>query len=134
MKYGIVFLIVCCFIVPAVFAEQEITTIHFASEEWEGFTNADGTGLYWDIFRMIYEPVGISVQFEIVPYIRATKMVQDQQADAAVAVYFDEFDQALFPIRHFDYDVVSALFKKGNVGAWGRGSESEWTPGVDQRL
>ena len=118
MKPCIIFLTMCCVIITTVWAAQEITTIHFVSEEWEGFTNADGTGLYWDIFRRIYEPVGISVTFDIVPYIRATKMVQDQQTDAAAAVYADEFTPALFPKWHFDSEVVSALFKKGKVASW----------------
>ena len=119
MKKLIVVLIVCCFPITGVCAE-DITSIKLASEAWEDFTNADGTGVYWDLFRAVYEPAGIKVEFEIVPYIRATKMVQNKQVDAVVGVYEDEFEPALFPKWHFDYDVVAAVFKKGKVDQWAK--------------
>jgi polar amino acid transport system substrate-binding protein len=75
---------------------EEITEIHFVSEAWENVTHADGTGLCWELFRKVYEPRGIHVMFEIVPYARATNMVQQQQADVSVGVYLDEYDKALF--------------------------------------
>ena len=91
---------------------EEITEIHFVSEAWEDVTNADGTGLCWELFRNVYEPRGIQVKFEIVPYARATNMVQQQQADASVGVYLDEYDHALFSEWHYLQDRVLAILKK----------------------
>ncbi|GAK58706.1 hypothetical protein U27_05681 [Candidatus Vecturithrix granuli] len=96
-------------------ATEEIFEIHFVSEAWENVTHADGTGLCWELFRMVYEPRGIQVMFEIVPYARATNMVQQKQADASVSVYLDEYDNALFSEWHYLQDLVLAIFKKGKV-------------------
>ncbi len=45
--------------------------IIMASEEWTNATNRDGTGLYWDIFRAVYEPVGIKTKFIIQSYMES---------------------------------------------------------------
>jgi len=37
---------------------KEITVI---SESWDGATNHDGSGLYWDIVQKVYEPLGYTV-------------------------------------------------------------------------
>ena len=97
---------------------SEVTSITFASEEWEGVTNADGSGLCWELFGMVYEPVGIKMEFEIIPYARSTKMVQEKQVDAAVGVYFEEFDQALFSKFYYLQDIVLVIFPKGRVENW----------------
>ncbi len=96
----------------------ELRAIHFVTEAWEGMTNADGTGLCWDVFRKIYEPSGIRVEFEIMPYARATKLVQTKEADASIGAYLSEYEGVLFSKWHYTQDVVLAIFKKGNVAAW----------------
>ncbi len=95
----------------------EHQAIHFVSEAWEGVTNADGTGLCWELFRKIYEP-GIRVEFEIMPYARATKLVQTKEADASVGVYLNEFEDALFSKWHYLQDRVLVIFRKGTLVAW----------------
>jgi len=37
------------------------------SEEWEGFTAADGSGLYLDLVRAIYQPLGYELNIHMVP-------------------------------------------------------------------
>ena len=107
----------CVFAATGAIAEDSITEIHLASESWEDTTNADGTGLYWEIFRAVYEPLGITLTFEIVPYARAVNMVEHKEVDASVGAYIDEFE-ALFPQWHFDRDLVLAVFKKGRLEQW----------------
>ena len=117
-KTNIVLVLLCCLCVTtAAVAEDAITEIRLASESWEDITNEDGSGLYWDIFRTVYEPLGISVAFDIVPYARSVKMVENKEADAAVGSYADEFE-ALFPEWSFDKDIVVAVFKQGTVEQW----------------
>lgn len=96
----------------------EFSNIRFASEAWEGITNPDGTGLCWEVFRRIYEPAGVKVEFDIMPYARATQAVQNKKADASVGVYSNEYDGVLFPQWHYLQDVVLVIFKKGAVAAW----------------
>ena len=96
-------------------AAENITEIVLASEEWESATNKDGTGLYWDIFRAVYEPENIQVKTEIRSYSGSVELVKQHKADALVGAYKDEVEGALFPQAYFGTDVVQAVFKKGKV-------------------
>jgi ABC-type amino acid transport substrate-binding protein len=89
--------------------EHDLSPIRVVSEAWEGCTNADGTGLAWDILRKVYEPLGIQLQFEIVPYTRSVGLVQRGKADAWVGAYPDEVDNAIYPHWHYDRDSIYAL-------------------------
>lgn len=114
---------IICLLPAPIFAGETITEIFLVSEEWEGTCNKDGTGVYWDLFRMVYEPVGIQVNCKTMPYDTATEQVRKKEADAWVASYLDEADYALYPTQHFDTDIIQVIFKKGRVAQW-RGEAS----------
>lgn len=97
---------------------QELTKITIASEEWEGATHPDGTGLYWDIIRRVYEPEGIKLKLNITSYARAVALVKQKRADAWVGSYLDEEQGVVYPASHFDADDVSALFIKKENQPW----------------
>nr|WP_298140541.1 transporter substrate-binding domain-containing protein [uncultured Pseudomonas sp.] len=85
-------------------------TIRLASEVWEDYTNADGTGLAWDILRQVFEPAGVKVVIQSVPYTRSIGLVQRGEADAWVGSYLDEVDERVhYPHWHYDTDRISAL-------------------------
>ncbi len=94
-------------------AVDKITFIQLVSEEWEGATNSDGTGFYWDIARAVYEPLNIKVQYQVMPYARGVSDVETGKADAWVGSYFKETAFAIYPVYAFDDDQVIALFKAG---------------------
>lgn len=94
-----------------------------ASEEWTNATNRDGTGLYWDIFRAVYEPVGIKTKFIIQSYDGSVKLVKKNQVDAAVGIYPNPVQGALFSQYPFVKDYVLVLFKKNKLNQW-NGQES----------
>jgi len=96
----------------------DIKQISIVSEEWENNTHKDGTGLYWDIIRKVYDIENIKMKIKIVPYARSVHMVKMQKADAWVASYINEEPFPLYPKWHFDADVVSALFKKVKFPDW----------------
>ena len=84
--------------------------IRLASEVWEGHTEADGKGLGWDIMRQVFEPAGIEVVIQSVPYTRSIGLVQRGEADAWVGSYRDEVDEGVhYPQWHYDADRISAL-------------------------
>jgi polar amino acid transport system substrate-binding protein len=84
--------------------------IHVASEAWEGHTHADGTGLAWDILRLVFEPAGVSLKIQSVPYMRSIGLVQRRQADAWVGSYLNEVDDGVFyPREPYDADQIVAL-------------------------
>lgn len=83
--------------------------IVLVSEQWNAYTEADGTGLGWDLMREIFEPAGIKVASRIEPYTRAVGLVQRGEADAWVGAYENEVEGTLYPKWHYDTDEIYAL-------------------------
>ncbi len=100
------------FVQIQLFATQAPKEIFIVSESWEELTNEDGSGLYFDLARMIYEPAGVSVKLKVYPYKRSAMMVEKKRADAWLGSYLDEEDYAIYPKYYFDEDVVTAMYKK----------------------
>jgi len=95
----------CAYAEPA--APREI---RLASEVWQDHSNADGSGLAWDILRQVFEPEGIELVIQSVPYTRSIGLVQRGEADAWVGSYRNEVDAGvLYPRWHYDVDQISAL-------------------------
>lgn len=99
-------------------SQEEITHINVASEEWEGATHKDGSGFYFDLLRAVYEPLGIAVRPNVVPYSRSVKLVESYRADCWVASYLHEEEFPVYPKNHFDLDIVSVLFKSEKTPNW----------------
>jgi hypothetical protein len=100
-------LLACCTVqANAPMPEQ----VRIASEVWERHTHADGTGLAWDIMRLVFEPVGVKLQIQSVPYTRSIGLVQRGEADAWVGSYLNEVDDGVFyPRLPYDADRIAAL-------------------------
>ena len=92
--------------------------IVLASQEWANATNKDGTGLYWDIFRAVYEPVGIKTKFIIRSYKGSVSLVRKNQADAAVGIHPEKIQGALSSRYPFVKDYVLVLFEKTKLYQW----------------
>lgn len=114
-------------------AEPEPGTVVIVSEAWNDYTGADGTGLGWDLMRIIFEPAGYKLVWRIEPYLRSVGLVQRGEADAWVGSYKDE-QASLYPRWHYDTDHIYALSlarlpvpTQANLGdyrlAWVRGYE-----------
>ena len=114
---------------------QEITTLHILTPAWEDYTNEDGTGLWFEILRKVYEPVGITMTFDIVPWERARQKVIAHEADALLGEY--EYDKLLMPRYHLDIETGSVVFKKDLT--WDgkeslEGKKVVWLRGYDYHL
>ncbi len=105
-------------VLTAISLLSQVTEINITSEEWDGATNADGTGLYWDLVKLVFEPAGVKVNISSAPYARGVHEVEAGSKDAWVGAYADEEDFAVFPEHHFDTDKVSACFIKGKCPGW----------------
>ena len=90
-------------------AENLPTEVRLASEVWQGYTNADGTGVAWDVLRKVFEPAGVKVRVLSSPYTRAIGLVKRGEADAWVGSYHEESADNLYPRWHFDSDHIYAL-------------------------
>lgn len=90
-------------------AEGLPAQVRLASESWIDYTNADGTGLAWDVLRKVFEPAGVKVQVLSAPYTRAIGLVKRGEADAWVGSYHEEESDNLYPRWNFDSDHIYAL-------------------------
>lgn len=93
--------------VPGVMAQEQ--QVRLVSEEWLDYTNADGSGLAWDVLRKVFEPAGVKVKVLSAPYSRSVGLVKRGEADAWVGSYKKENDDNLYPRWHFDMDHIYAL-------------------------
>jgi len=112
------FLILISFLIlPNVYA-QDAKSISLASAEWPRYTNSDGTGVFFDIIRAVFQYDKVDLDVEMVPYERSVKMVEDKLVDAWVASYFEEEDFPLYPKWHFGADIVIAVFDRDKFPDW----------------
>ncbi|WP_033135979.1 substrate-binding periplasmic protein [Aeromonas finlandensis] len=89
-------LLLCC-LCGAVNCRAE--SIQVYCDDWPGFCQPDGKGIYLDLVRAIYQPHGYQVIPHIVPYKRALAVIAQQGGDMAMGVYQDE----LAGVRQPDY-------------------------------
>ncbi len=110
--------------------------IIIASESWAGATNRDGTGLYWDVVRKVYEPLGYTIVTKHGSYAQTADMVRLGQADIFLGSYLDQKEFALYPKYYFDEDVNIAIFRKDIIEKWKgkqslKGLRTGWIRGYD---
>jgi hypothetical protein len=103
--------------------QESIAAIRVVSPAWDTFTNADGTGLYFDLLRAVFQDLyGIEVEHQFVPSLRATHLVRENEADMMVCKA--RVDPPLSMARIPMYENAYAVFyDSGNVGPW-QGRES----------
>ncbi len=94
---------------------QEIIVV---SEERPNAINRDGTGLYCDILRAVYESLGIKTRMVLRSYDGSVSLVKQHKADAAVGLYPDATSGTVFSKYPFVKDAVLVLFKKDKSGQW----------------
>lgn len=83
--------------------------IRLASETWNDYTNADGSGLAWDVLREVFEPAGVKVKIRSVPYTRSVGLARRGEVDAWVGSYHAETEGMLYARWNYDADHVYAL-------------------------
>ncbi|MCR8922019.1 transporter substrate-binding domain-containing protein [Dasania sp. GY-MA-18] len=95
--------------------------IHVASEYWPGFSNHDGSGLYFEIIKAVYEPVGIAVKFSIEPFKRARHSTVQHHHDVVIGTY-SQADRGnnllLTPHYPINTERVLAIYHKDSTLNW----------------
>lgn len=81
------------------------------SDIWPGYTNADGSGLGWEIMRLLFEPAGVRLEHCSEVYTRSVGLVQRGDADAWLGSYgsSEGFKGVFYPRRSYAIDPVSGL-------------------------
>lgn len=83
-------------------ADEDLANIRIVSDQWQGLTRVDGSGLYFDLIRAVYAQCGITVYTRTYPYARGVYMVQQARADAWVGSFWRERDFPIYPAWPFD--------------------------------
>jgi len=84
--------------------------LHCVADEWRGYTNADGSGTYWQIIKAVYGEK-YQLKLETTPFHRAMKMVTSGKADCIIAIYAKDKRDLLLPQYHIDTEYPAiALF------------------------
>ena len=99
-------------------ADSDSNEINIVGLGLEGLIDESGLGLYGDILRAVYEPLGVIVEFIGVPTKRAMIMVQNNEADAMLGSLKGEVENVLYPQWHYSADIVSVIYKKNKFLNW----------------
>lgn len=113
-------------------------SLHIVTPQWEGQTNEDGTGLFFEIIQKVYEPDGIAITYEFAPWKRARKMVSANAADAMLCVWKEDAREArqLTPRFPLFVEFTAAVFRKEGIEKWNgieslNGKRAVWLRGYD---
>ena len=98
------------------------SSFNFVTMQWPYQTQSDGTGLYFEIIKSVYDPAGIKIKYDFLPFKRAKFMVEQNRSDAIVCGYKSPSEPGtykyLFPKWHIDIDQVYVIFKKNTIKGW----------------
>ncbi len=114
-----IFLMMTCQALGADATPKKVVVI---GPSWENFTNKDGTGLYHELLRAAYAPLGIEVKRIYAPSERAYEMVRRGRADFMTCndLPVPQLVPASRPMYENDFH---AFFRKSNVPDW-KGAKS----------
>jgi polar amino acid transport system substrate-binding protein len=103
--------------VTSVSYASDIKRIKIVSQEWLGYTNGDGTGLYWEIVKAVFQPLNVPLTLEVLPWKRAKHLVRKQEASAYLGDYFyPNADAFLYPQWHLSVEEdVIVVFARGSL-------------------
>lgn len=96
--------------------DRKPDSIKIATPVWKGWTNEDGTGLYLELLKLVYEPVGVDVRYEFVPWARAVSYIDSKKNDAMLGSY--NTVDAYFPNYPIDTEYTAIVYKKGLPIEW----------------
>lgn len=97
-----------------------VTKIEIITPQWEGQTNEDGTGLFFEIIRRVYDPMGIKVVYRFAPWKRCQTTVTSKDADAMLCVWQIDAQRENQIIPHYPMyvEVTAVIFKRVSIPSW----------------
>ncbi|MBF0158647.1 MAG: hypothetical protein HQL58_03920 [Magnetococcales bacterium] len=82
-----------------------------------GSTYADKANSSWEVFRRVFQPLGIQFRIEQMPYTRSYADMLSGKLDAQTG-YFVQWNNTLHPRWHYLVAQVHAYYLPGSVKAW----------------
>ena len=95
-------------------------TLVFAAPAWEGYTNEDGTGLYWEIIKEVYEPLGFTVRLKNMPFNRSMKLMTNYRTvDGVPGEGIDsDYNGLTFADLPLEPEYLAIAYNKGKVAGF----------------
>lgn len=100
----------CCALLALYLPMVAAKTIVIAASPWQGLTHADGSGLYFQIFREAMATQDITFSIRLSNWKRAKHMFYAQRADVLLADYPHQDPSRFYPKWHLDYDQSIQLY------------------------
>src|SRR5688572_6976400 len=88
-------------------------TITFITESWEGYTNTDGTGVYLELIKKVFEP-DHNVVIKYVPWKRAMTTFAKGDIDGIIGASSNHRNLGIRTEIPIDYAYFTAFFLKSN--------------------
>ena len=92
----------------AVFADASERSIVVSAAYWEGFTNRDNTGVYYELLDAVFD--GYTISHQTSTYPRALNQFKQDKADIMVGVYQHELPDAVYAKWILDTDLAIHVF------------------------
>ena len=93
------------------------SSLVFAAPDWDGYTNTDGTGLYWEILKEVYEPLGFELRLQNMPFNRSMRlMTKYRTVDGVPGEKIDsEFQGLTYSDLPLEPEYLAIAYRKGSV-------------------
>lgn len=109
-------LVIFAFIFSPALYSQPIIVV---TEEWDGYTNKNGDGVYWGVVDAVFTKLGIEYKRSLVPWARAEKEIRSGTADVILGAYFSEGQGITFPKWHLSVEEdLMAVTQKEDRRTW----------------
>lgn len=104
-----------CLTLPmCLWAQEKESTLNVISDITENLTNADGSGLYWEILKAAFQPLGLSIKKDIQPWRVSLTKLASGEADLTPAV--SSFDECCNLSKHqIDISNVIVISKEARL-------------------
>lgn len=107
---------------------EQLKVLRIAADVWAADTNADGTGAYYDLMRLVFEPLGYTVSHQVFPMKRGIAAINlGEQVDILLADWSKahlekgglyQIDRISTPRHAMSIEYVLAIFPPRSTLAW----------------
>lgn len=111
------FFILCMVISCSVFNVAQAASVTIRADYWypmNGEKGSDYPGYMIELARAIFEPEGVEVDYDVMPWIRALQQTRDGEIDCVVGAYKNDAPDFLFPKEHWGQDQVTFYVLKND--------------------
>jgi polar amino acid transport system substrate-binding protein len=116
MKISVILAILAVSAFPL--ASQGISSIDVASDEWADCTQKDGTGLYFDMIRMVYADQKAKINIKIVPFARSVQLLESGKTDLSVGNYQGDVTNGIYPKYPLDFDDLTIMLPSSKAAGF----------------